>query len=272
MRFINIDPKRSSLKDGILTVKTDIGYDLHVAISPMLRVNEQMGPHGKPGFALDMALGEMNSIMLPQDPNLIKTQEQLNEFLKKISYIPESFDYDDFMIGFVYGDPQNPDNFKWMFQFRKGESIITSMIFQNGIDVNCPISTHSWFENNIFHGRFVVDKNDLLYVGDSGAGRVRVNSKQVGGYPVGDVSIIPEKCDEISVRFNIQKNKWYLHWLTKDDKDLGNPLEIRQIMADIKMVANTDRSVERPKVTERIQRKDVASIMVKAGVATILGR
>jgi len=268
MRFINTDPKKASIKNGIMTIPTDVGYNLTVAIHPSISISEVLN-EGTPGFLLDMPLGEMNSVMLAKDSNLIKTQDQLDKYLKDISHIPDSLVYDDFMIGFIYGNP-NQDNFKWMFQLRQKDQVVTTMIFQNGIDIQCPISTYSWLDGE-YHGRFIVDRNDLLKVVDSGPGRVKVIGKNFSNNPEGDTSIIPKECNEISLRFNVYKNRWYLHYFNKN-KDLGDPTEVREIVADVIMKADTNRNTEKPKVTERIKVKDVASITVKAGVATILGK
>lgn len=271
MRFINVDSKKATLRNGMLTLETDIGYDITVPIYPMLRITEIFDKDAKLGFGMELALGELTANSLPQDKNLIKTQKQLTDYLENISHIPDSFEYDDFMIGFVYGEPTQPDNFKWMFQFRSSDRIFSTMIFDNGIDIQCPISTHSWFENQLFHGRMVVDKSEILKVVGNGAGRVRIIGKNFGRNKIGDTSKIPEGCDEISVRFHVVKNRWYLDYLKKGKK-IGNPTELRGITADVVMKASTDRSGERPKVTERIKTDDIASLIVKAGWATILGR
>jgi len=272
IRFINSDPKNISIKDGIMTVKTDIGYDLQVPIHPIVGIHEQF-VNNLPAFSLNTNLGKLEVIQHPQEPSFIKDQTMLEGFLKTSSYVPETWEYQDFLIGFIYGDPNkgDPNNFKWMFQFRIDDQIFTSMIFANGIDINCPVSTFSWFDGGIYHGRMVVDKNDLLTVERSGAGRCKVVGKTLGGHPQGDKSRIPDGCDIISIRYNIYKNRWYLHYM-KNGAEIGNYSEVREILADVPMTANTDRSIVKPKVTEEIKVDDIASLMVKAGVATILGK
>lgn len=255
-----------------MTVKTDIGYDISVPIFSIVGVNEQFFDN-QPAFILNTNLGKLEIIQHPQDKNFLKTENDLQTFLKTASYIPETWKYDDFLIGFIYGDPNagDPNNFKWMFQFRTNDVIFNSMIFANGIDILCPVSTHSWFDGGTYHGRLVVDKNDLLTVERSGVGRCKVIGKTLGGHPQGDKSRIPDGCDIISIRYNVYKNRWYLHYMKKG-AEIGKFTEVREILADVPMTANTDKSTVKPKVTEEIKVDDIASLMVKAGIATILGK
>ena len=118
MRFINADPKKVTVKDGIMTIHTEIGYDISVPFNPMVAINEQL-MNTQLGFSLNLNLGNMEYTILPQDPGVVKNQDDLNKFLKTASYIPDTWNYDDFLIGFIYGDPAmgDPNNYKWMFQY-----------------------------------------------------------------------------------------------------------------------------------------------------------
>lgn len=274
MRYVNADCTKATLKDGIITIPTEFGYSVSSPLTSIVSVDEKL-VKGIPSLnLLDLQVSRSSvTTQLTQDQDTVYTQGQLSKYLGNSNYIPETWVYDDFMVGFIYEDPRNgnPDNFKWMFQFRVNDQVISpSMTFAEGVDITCATSTFSWFERGSYHGRMIINRADIDRVVQSVPERVKIIGK-CGGYSEGNISLIPKNCNTVSIKFNIHKNRWYLHFLDGTN-DLGNELEAREIITDVPMEAHTDRNSSKPKVTERIKKDDIASLTINADFITILGK
>lgn len=265
MKEISIDFSKATLKRSIITLPTELGYDINIKLFPILKLQEQIGQNKEPGFIIDLVIEETT---LTEYPNAIKTEESLKKFLKEQSFIPKHFHWKDLLIGFTYGSPQ--DEHKWMLQMRlENQSIFDTLIIENAIDVNCPTSTHSWFEG-IWHGRMVITKRDLKSIREISPGHVEIIG-DCGGNPEGDKSLLPEGADKIIIRYDILKNMWYAHIQDKEGKEL-KVLQEQNMDFDIPMKGRVDRKFKKPKVTEVINVEDIASINYRSNRLVILGK
>lgn len=268
MRPFGVDFKKAEFnpETGFITIPTDTGYDINMKLSPSIKIEERIGQNGEPGFFAQLNINESN-ITSTKDP--IKTQDALDNYIKKLPFIPQGLEYKDFLLGFIYSQPQDPDNHKWFMQFRNDNGqFIEVLTVPDKVDVNCPVSTHSWFDGN-WHGRLKFVPDDLDDVEVVSNAYVKIKGKKCGGYPKGDTSIMPEGTDNVVLRYNIFKNKWYCHFM-QEDKTLKE-LECDSMIIDCPMEGFVNRNHEKPKVTQQIKPENIASIQFLSNTLIIQG-
>lgn len=265
IRYISADSKKAKLKNGIITIRA-LGYDVDIPIDLKIGINSEqminMG-NGIPVFYTGVQ---------PGIPAVHKTEnsldiQQIKHHLKKESVIPISWDFDDFMIGFIYSNQQDPDNHKWMLQLRKQNNMIMSMPVMD-VNIRTPVRTTSWSDQNGFHGRFVVAKSDFIKVQEED------NSITILGktrdYQEGDKSLIPEGCNFISIRYSVFTNIWTAVFM-RNDKELSK-VDVKDMDLDISLNGRADRSFEKPKVTQVIDVNNVQNIYVRSDILHIEGK
>jgi len=271
LRLLNVKKEDIEYKDGIMSVKTDTGYTVKFPMTPMIGLLENLTENQQPIFNGNVQFGVLEQEVKPSE-NKIGTQQDLDKYLRASPVIPESLEWDDFLVGFIYsGNPQDQDNHKWFMQFRKNGQIFQSYIYANGIDIKVPVTSYSWNDGN-WHGRLMVKRSDFEKLIEQPDNIAEIHGKKCGGYKEGDLSLIPDGCEILEVRYNIFTNKWYVSFLGKKDKKLEPDLVLDSISASIPMEAKTDRGHIKPKVTQRIKVTDIANILMISGNLTILGK
>jgi len=202
------------------------------------------------------------------------SQADLQELLSKRSVIPEYLNYENFTVGFVYANAQNPNNHKWMFEYRKHQNIFWA---QHHLGVHLhrvPITTTSWFDG-IYHGRFLVQKQDVDTVTEGEPGIVTIHGvKKDLDATKGDFSkIIPNDVEKIRLRFNIREDYWYAD-LLKPGEVISElkPLKVRHITAEgLNFEGIADFSFEKPKVYYLAKTKEILDVKVMAETLFITG-
>ena len=264
---VEYDPAKRRMR-----MHTEVGYNIIFEVEPHVSINwSDPWQNGIPEFQTNIML---KPLTIEKDKNPFN-KEQIKELLDKRSVIPDDLNYENFTVGFVYATPQNPQNHKWMFEFRRRKQIFWAQHFL-GINLKrVPITTTSWFEG-VYHGRFLVQKPDVATVVEDSAGYVTIigqDLKKVNN--VSDFSkIIPPDYDKLRLRYNIREDYWYGDILKKDQviSDL-KPLKIRQIAAenlDFKGVA--DFSFQKPKVYYLCDVDKLADVKMMAETLFLSGK
>ncbi len=261
---ISVDVSKMSLKDGKLIIPV-AGFQLTLEIIPDISI----APELYQGEAMLHANVSLADSTIKEIEGAIKTQEQLNEFLLKEPALPSHWKFDDILLGFIYSTPEEPYNYNWFLQLRRQGKFVERLFSPTNVNIRCPLSTHSWFEGGNWHGRFCFSKKDVVEVQRVGSDLVVVG-KSCGGYPIQDLSEIPEGCTRIVIRYDIRKNKWYLHY-QKEGQDV-KVTEVDDILADVPMHGNVNRNYAKPRVTQYILVEDIAHIKILSNVATIYGK
>ena len=125
-----------------------------------------------------------------------------------------------------------------------------------------------WFEGN-WHGRMKISPNDLKEVKEIKPGHIEIIGKKCGGHPKGDISLAPPNTEKLAIRYNIFKNKWYVHFML--GKESLKEIECDSIITDCKAKGFVNREHPKPKVTQQIEMKDVASIQFLSNTVIIYG-
>lgn len=268
MKPFGVDFKKAIFdpETGFLTIPTGTGYDINMRLSPSIKIEEIIGQNREPGFFAQLNISESN---ITATKNPIRSQEELTKFIKELPFIPEGLNYKDFLLGFIYSQPQDPDNHKWFMQFRNDQDqFIEVLTVPDKVDILCPVSTFSWFDGN-WHGRLKVVPNELDTIETISDSHVKIKGKKCAGYKQGDISIMPEGTDNVVIRYNIFKNKWYCHFM-KEDKTLKE-LECDSMIIDCPMEGFVNRSHSKPKVTQQIKPENIASIQFLSNTLIIQG-
>lgn len=255
-----------------MRMHTELGYNIIFEVEPHVSVNwSDPFRDGVPEFQTNIMLKPLS---VEKDKNPMN-REQIKEILDTRCVIPEDLNYENFTVGFVYATPQNPQNHKWMFEFRRRKQLFWAQHFL-GINLRkVPITTNSWFDG-VYHGRFLVQKHDVGTVVEDTPGYVTIIGAEANKTnPVVDFSrVIPADIDKVRLRFNIREDYWYADLLKKDQviSDL-KPLKIRQIAAEsIDFDGVADFSFQKPKVYYLCDRSEIADAKLMAETLIIIGK
>ena len=265
LKELEFDPEK-----GMVRLPVEFGYKVIFAIEPHVSLNPYDPFKGNtPEIQSNIML---RPVKIEGGPDAI-TQAKLVEILKARDVIPEEISYQDMTIGFTYANAQNPQNHKWMLEFRRNKNIFWALHFL-GVSVNkVPVQTTSWFDG-IFHGRFLVNKQDIGKTVEITPGYVELQGKDMKKkIPKGDTSLIPEGVDRIRLRFNIKEDFWYGDLLApKEVISKLKPLKFKNITADnMYFEGVADHSFQKPKVFYIAKVKDIASIMIMANNLILQG-
>ncbi len=268
LKRIDIDPKKMTYKDGKMHIPTKYGYDVNVDFEFSIALDPTEFKSGTPVFSINPNLKKAvvvaNKDAIP-DTELIKQ-------LKKVPVVPDEWKWQDFLVGFIYSNPQDPDNHKWFLQVRRNKQIFSSVPIL-GVDIDCPVSTFSWhdgFPGGIYHGRFLIDKKDMIEIKEEKWGFIKIIGKQPEGVD-GDTSMIPEGVKFVRLRFNIKTDFWYIDWLDSKEKEVGKPVEFRSFVSTCPMKGIADYSKTKPWVSMRIKVDDIGQIQ-KMGEYVVINR
>jgi hypothetical protein len=261
---MSVDMSKVTWKDGKLNIPV-AGCEIKLEVIPIIKLAPEL-VKGELYFYANVTLG---GTAISEDNKEDKTQEYLESILKKEPIMPTHWKYDDILVGFVYGTKEDPNNHTWMLTPRV-KGISGEMLFADlTCDIECPMATISWEAQGNWHGRFCIVKEEIKSFKRKNSGNLTIVGK-CGGYPDGKKDY-PEDTKIISIRYNIFKNKWYLGFLDKDDKFMGDR-ELDDLITDIKMYGKVDKDHKKPKVTQYIKVEDIASCKIISNVAIIYGK
>ena len=266
LKGLEFDPEK-----GMIRMPVEFGYRVIFAVEPHVSINpydpfQNQSPEVQSNIFLRPIKMEPTDKAVPQ--------AEILKIMKTRDVIPEDVGYQDMTIGFTYANAQNPNNHKWMLEFRRNKNIFWALHFL-GISVNkVPLQTTSWFDG-IYHGRFLVNKTDIAVTLEKKPGYVELQGKDLKKkIPLGNVSLIPDGVDRIRLRFNTKEDFWYADLLApKEVISKLKPLKMKNITAEnIFMEGVADHSFQKPKVYYIIKVKDIANIMLMAGNLIIQGK
>lgn len=273
-RNINTKPKEATLKDGVLTLETEYGYLVAFNMNPYFSINTTR-PWQKNQKGTDIPEFQTAFNMQPIAVDALstaKTREEILEHLKTKNVLPE-LEFDNFTIGFVYAQDDNPQNHKWMFEFRKNKNIFHAMHFL-GVTVDCPFSTTSWHDG-IYHGRFQINKEAFKSVIEGvKPGWVTVTGNKNKHRAKGDIALIPTNADRVRFRFNVKTDYWYGDFLGKDDASVAPPLKMHDILGEGLVLTghvDWDSNPAKPRVMFHVDCKDIKDVSMMAETLVIKG-
>ena len=260
-RNIGTKPLTAVLKDGVLTIEIDYGYSVTFKMQPFFGINTTR-PWMKNQKGVDIPEFQTAFNMAPMAVDVLpgaKTRDEILEALKSKTVIPQ-MEFDNFTVGFVYANADNPQNHKWMLEFRKNKNIFHAMHFL-GCDIDCPFSTTSWHDG-IYHGRFQVNKEAFKQVLETDKpGWISITGNNHNKHrPKGDVKLLPVDAERVRFRFNVKTDYWYGDFLDKNDKAVSQPLKMHDILGeDIKLTGHVDwdSNPAKPRVMFHVNCKDV---------------
>jgi len=274
-RNITAKPKEATLKDGVLTIETEYGYTVAFLMKPFFGINttrpwmknqqQEMIPEFQTAF-------NMQPVSVRPIVGKAKPRDEIMEHLKTRNVLPEGIEFDNFTVGFVYATADNPMNHKWMFEFRKNKRIFHAMHF-SGVIIDCPFSTTSWHDN-IYHGRFQIDKNAYTKVTEDKPGWITIQGNKSKHSSKGDVAMIPEGCIDIRFRFNVKTDYWYADFLDSKGGTISKPLQMHDILGEgviVKGDIDWDTNPTKPKVTMHCDPKEIKNLMMMAETLVIKG-
>jgi len=194
-------------------------------------------------------------------------REKIIELLKTRSIIPPSLEWDNILVGFVYADETDPNNHRWWINFRNKQDQSIHSIWTDKVESRCSISTRSWMDG-IWHGRFVVAKNDLESIQEENGKLFLIGKKK--DTPKHDVSKIPKGTESLRLRFNIRENLWFCDFLDKKDEEITS-VPTKNIDSDAVMFGHVINIGDRPKVSMKIYPKDISKFSLELNSITIRG-
>ncbi len=264
MQPISIDMSKVTWKNGKLIVPV-AGCEIKLDVIPIIKLAPELVA-GELSFYANITLG---GTAISEDDKKPKTKEMLKAILDKEPVMPTHWKYEDIMVGFVYSTKEDLNNHQWMLTPRIGDRKGEMIFSRDTIDIECPMSTISWFENKLWHGRFCIIKKDIKKFIKKNPGNITIVGK-CGGYPEGSKEY-PENTDTISIRYNIFKDKWYLAFIDKEEKFISEE-EVDGLLTDIKMYGKVDRNFDKPRVTQYVKVEEIASLKIISKMAIIYGK
>ncbi len=242
-RNISTKPQTATLKDGVMVLETEFGYQVTFKMVPYFGINTTRPWMKHPKTGVDVPEFQTAFNFQPMDVSPLegaKTKDEITAILKEKTVLPAQLDYDNFTIGFIYANDDNPMNHKWMFEFRRNKNIFHAMHF-NGVNIDAPFSTTSWHDG-IYHGRFQMNKDAFKKVLESKPGWVTITGNDHNKHrPKGDTKMIPEAAKSIRFRFNIKTDYWYGDLLDGKGESVAPPLKMHDILGDgITLTGNID--------------------------------
>ncbi len=273
-RNISAKPETATLKDGVLTIDTEYGYQVQFKMLPYFGINTtRPWMKNKDGSEIPEFQTAFN--MAPIAVNTLKdakSRPDILEHLKTRNVLPSGIDFENFTVGFVYAQADNPQNHKWMFEFRKNKNIFHAMHFL-GCDIDCPFSTTSWHDG-IYHGRFQINKEAYKSVLESKPGWVSITGNKGDHRAKGDTKIIPANAEKIRFRFNIKTDYWYGDFLGADGASVAPSLKMHDILGEgIKLSGHIDwdSNPAKPRVMFHAECKDIKDASMMAETFVIKG-
>jgi len=269
---------KSKLKDDTLIVEVpDMGLRLHYKITHSTTVDsETKYADNIPDFTTDV---ELTFVKMEKLSNF-KNQTQIKAILKKESIIPYDLVYDHILLGFVYADSTDPNNYRWWLDFKDSKNQSVYHYYGDKIQMNCPVTTKSWHDpdpNGIWHGRFVLSPNEVKTILEPKKGvlniigKLKAECKPLDTKKVCSIANIPDKAESLRLRYNVREDIWFCDILDKTDKQIGQ-IPCKSIICDAKMYGEVVTIGDKPKVSTRINVKDISDVAIAINSLIIRGK
>ena len=125
-------------------------------------------------------------------------------------------------------------------------------------------------DDGIFHGRYLVRKEDITFVREEKPGTVTVEGK-VDTHPLGDLSKLPEGTAELRFRFDIKTDYWWIDFLDKDRITTGDSMKVKTINGDVRLYGEIDWNHPKPWVATYIKVPELASFQLMGSMLIVQG-
>lgn len=272
--FRQIDAKVSDItydkEKAVLTIPDQFGYKIQFHVEPLLSIN-QYTPfmNNVPEYQTNIM---MRPVHIARDEKSLN-QKAIQEKLKTMSVVPNSIDYENFSIGFVYATAENPMNHKWMLEYRKAGNIFYAQHFEGVRLENVDIGTMSW-NQGIWHGRFTVKKGAFKTIVEESPNQIVIKGKAPSKHTAkGDTSLIGEGVDRLKFRYNIKTDIWYAEMLGPDGATVSPTLEFKSILGEnVTMRGDIDWGHQKPKVSVYMDVSKIKEIKLMSDTLIIQGK
>jgi len=262
-KTLSVDPEKHTF-----TFETEFGHKIINKIINNLQVNQETEfPQPYPEYFIQMAFKPLKVESLKTSKNM----NEMREILRKRNILDGGDVFDDVMVGFVYSQPQDPNNHTWMFQFRLNGQIVGTMNYLN-IDVrNCPMKTHGWFENEIWHLRFVVEKKDIKAIEEYEFNKAVLIGKGIKKIISSTSEEIPKDYDRLRMRCDVKKNNWFAEFLDKK-QSIVKAFTLKNIKCSAPIYGNSDFIHQKPWVSDFCLKKEIQDIQILDDLLVIQGK
>jgi len=266
---------RYDQKEQIFYVPDEFGYTIKFKVNPFLAMNTyDPFQNGVPEYQTNIVMQPMN---IEKDPNGVKDQKFIHEYLKDKNIIPTNIEYEYMTLGFVYGQASDPNNYKWMFEFRRQNQMFYAMHFVAIQLKHIDIGTYAWADPDpkagFFHGRFSIQKEAIKTCLEDGPNKLILYGKQKKHEIKGDISIIPKDCTWLKFRYNTKTDIWYTEFMNDKNQTIAKPVSSKKILGEnVTMRGDVDWEHPKPKVTTSMKVGDVNEIRKMADTLIVVGR
>ena len=260
---------RSTLDEDQIIIHTEFGYDLYFNVRPVTEIDAITDyEDGKPDFQVNLKLIFVKAI----ETKKAIPRKKIEQSLRERSIVPSDLEFDDFLIGFVFASDDEPNNHKWWLDFRKGEQTVHN-IFIDELDIRCPITTKSWFGQEVYHGRMVVTKDNLLAIKQPHLGKIEIIGKPVPGRmkAVCKTNIIPEGTEYLRLRYNIKEDFWICDYMNKEDKRI-QAIPAKGIICDAPLYGQVMAIGDMYRVSTKVYVKDISDMATAVNSLIIRGK
>jgi len=259
---IKFDPEKKTW-----TFTTEFGHTITSLIEPMITVNQTIEYPEYPSYSVQFNYKPIKVKPLEGAKNL----QQIREVLKDRNILENTDKFDDVMIGFVYANNTDPMNHTWMFQFRKNGQVMGVMNYLNINVKNCPMKTFAWFENEIWHLRFVVKREDIKSLQEYELNKALLIGKGVKKTISETSEDIPKEYDKIRMRCNVQKNFWITDFLDKK-KNIIKSFNCQDMKCSAPVYGEADFDHAKPWVSQYALKKEVENVQILDDMIVIQGK
>lgn len=242
------------LTSETLELETDTGHIVKFQLKPSLSLDlDQQDENGKPWFYLNLV---PEYIGVEDTKNALKSEELESKF-KEANIITDSMNYEHIEVGFIYSEG-DPNNHKWMLNFMDVNNKYMFGFIGTKITMDSPFSTHSYEQNGNWHGRFLIQKENIDKIIERKSGEFEIIGKgNIGNQQT--LNPIPNDVEKLALRYNVFSNTWFCDYLDKENNNIGGT-PCKNIICDVPFEGSIDRNHAKPKVTATMNKSDVAGI------------
>ncbi len=269
---------KTELNHDILIVKIPkFGMELHYKMDPLTTIDfETKYDDGMPDFTTSVQLEFIKVVKLKN----LKSQDEITNILKKESIIPPDLVYDHVLVGFTYGNDTDPNNHRWWLDFRDTKNQSVYNYYSDKLEINCPITTKAWHDedpNGIWHGRFVLSKNELKTILEPEHGKLIVNGNlkyacsRIDKNKVCSIENVPKETESLRLRYNVREDIWFCDVLDKADNQIAQ-IPCKSIICDAKMYSEVKMIGDKPKVNMRVNINDISEVAIAINSLIIRGK
>jgi len=255
-------------KKHLFIFETEFGHKITSKIINNMQVNQETEfPQPYPEYFVQYSFKPLK--VEPQKNS--KNMKDMRDILRRRNILDQEDVFDDVMIGFVYGDERDPNNHTWMFQFRLNGQVVGTMNYIN-IDVRkCPMKTFAWFENEIWHLRFFIEKKDIKSIEEVSFNNAVLTGKGIKKIISSTSEEIPKEYDRVRMRCDVKKNNWFAEFLDRK-QSIIKIFTLKNIKCSAPIYGNVDFMHPKPWVSDYCLKKEIQDIQILDDLLVIQGK